>query len=128
MFDKIVTYEADYYQYKEKLENKQTLDLRFYKEDNYYFISLEVYTKRNKYNYNKQTGKLGLKPILKAKLLISLFIEFLEEEGIYDFAIVVEWTDNRRRDVYFRGLKTLGFKVETLNFAGNCFKCLIYRN
>jgi hypothetical protein len=87
---------------------------------------------RSKYHYNiylvtshkrrqaddvrlKQTGKDGLKGLLWAKEKIIEFEEFIKEkhEGI-PVIIHCSWDDNRRRNVYERGLKGLGYRFNNL--------------
>lgn len=87
---------------------------------------------RSKYHYNiylvtshkrkqadktvlKTTGKDGLKGLLWAKEKIIEFEEFIKEEhkGI-PVIIYCSWDCNRRRDVYERGLKGLGYRFNNL--------------
>lgn len=114
-----------YYSFKEKLSNNQTLEMLFWEEDkNCIFISASVYSKRKHANSECKTyGKVGIESLLLAKLAIKLFIEFLIEQKLSK-KIIVAWADNRRRNVYYRGLKELGFKFEYLSGNNYCFKCL----
>lgn len=65
------------------------------------------------YQYLKQTGKDGLKSLFWAKQQMKTFIDELNPR--YNHTIVVQWDDNRRRDVYIRGLKELGFYMSIMN-------------
>ena len=114
-----------YYSFKEKLSNNQTLEINFWEEDEkYIFVSAQVYSKRKHINNDYQTyGKVGIESLLMAKMAIKLFIDFLIEQKLSK-KIIVAWSDNRRRDVYHRGLKGLGFKFEYLSWDNVSFKCL----
>jgi hypothetical protein len=104
----------DYYLFKEKLSNNQTLEMKFWDEGDIIYIETRVYSKR-KHNIteHESTGKVGLESLLLAKLAVKLFIDFMIEEKM-NKKIVVAWSDNRRRKIYYRGLKNLGFEYEYL--------------
>ena len=123
MFEYIRTKNRDeysYYLFKEKLSNNQTLEMKFWDEDDYntFYITVKIYSKRKHNNTDfETTGKVGIESLLLAKLGIKLFIEFLDEQNIKNKKIVISWSDSRRRKVYYRGLKNLGFKFEYLEFG-----------
>jgi hypothetical protein len=114
-----------YYSFKEKLSNNQTLEMNFWEEDEKYIsISAHVYSKRKHINNDYSTyGKVGVESLLMAKLAIELFIDFLIERRL-NRKIIITWSDNRRRNIYYRGLKNLGFKFEYLSWNDISFKCL----
>lgn len=117
----------DYYLFREKLSNNQTLEMKFYDEEDYsiFYVSARVYSKRKRKDSDYETtGKVGIESLLLAKLAIKLFIEFLKEQNIKNKKIVIYWSDNRRRNIYYRGLKGLGFKFEYLNGCGSMMKFL----
>jgi hypothetical protein len=126
MFEHIKNEDGYYfYSFKEKLSNNQTLEMEFWEEDKKYIVvSASVYSKRKYVNSEYKTyGKVGIESLLLAKLAIKLFIEFLVEQKLSK-KIIIFWSDNRRRNVYYRGLKELGFKFEYLSGNNYCFKCL----
>jgi hypothetical protein len=114
-----------YYLFKEKLSNNQTLELKFYEDFYGFFTCLRIYSKR-KSNYTDfdTTGHVGIKSLILAKLGMELFIDFLIQENIKNKKIVVHWGDNRRQRVYYRGLKSLGFKYEYLEIGNKSKKFL----
>lgn len=78
-------------------------------------VWLVVYKKRKDISklFLKQTGKDGLKTLLFAKEAIREFEKYiLREFGNchQKIFINIEWDDNRRRDIYYRGLKNDGFE------------------
>lgn len=84
-----------------------------------FHISLHVYKKRKDkaFDFMKNTGKDGLATLLFARKAIVAFESFVEEKTYHykDIFIVVGWEDNRRRNVYERGLKSLGFEFGMLD-------------
>ncbi|WP_373752354.1 hypothetical protein [Jeotgalibaca porci] len=87
-------------------------------EHTYFWVVLDVYHKRKQRDENvlKQTGKDGIQTLLWAKKQIIEFEELLLEghiswlkENVY---IALGWEDNRRRRVYERGLRDIGFRYE----------------
>lgn len=108
--------------YQTKNTNGQTLRLIF--SQWYYqkkrridwYICFDIADKRkNKFKYKQQTGTDGIRSLLWAKNCIKDFIENEIRKDI-DNVIIVQWDDNKRRKVYERGLKELGFKLT--NFDG----------
>lgn len=106
-----------------KLPSGQTIKIEF-QED-------RSYDKRDKLYYNvylvtchkrkqevtvtlKGTGKDGLKGLLWAKQKVTEFEEHVREEGLTPAIIYCCWEDNRRRKVYERGLKPLGYRYSNL--------------
>jgi hypothetical protein len=114
-----------FYSFKEKLSNNQTLEMEFWEEDKKYIVvTASVYSKRKHRNSDYKTyGKCGIESLLLAKLAIKLFIDFLIEQKLSK-KIIIFWSDNRRRNVYYRGLKELGFKFEYLSGNNYYLKCL----
>lgn len=90
-----------------------------------FHIGLNVYKKRKDkaFNFMKNTGKDGLATLLFARKAIIEFESFIQEKTCRykDIFIVVDWDDKRRRNVYERGLKSLGFEFDMLDGK----KCLI---
>jgi hypothetical protein len=114
-----------YYFFKEKLSNNQTLEMKFWEIEDIFFIEAHVFSKRkHHYSEHETTGKTGIESLLLAKLGIKLFIEFLIEQNISK-KIVIGWSDNRRRNVYYKGLKEFGFKFKYLMFNNISSKYLI---
>lgn len=115
-------YSSDFYLFcvKKKMPSGMTTEVCFdgYSYQNYRFtefiISLDVYHKRKQVNENilKQTGKDGLSSLLFAKQAIVEFEEYiLNDWGSYhkEIYLKVLWEDSKRKRVYERGLKDLGF-------------------
>lgn len=127
--------EKDEYRYRVKNSKNQTVELSVYpfyedREKNNYFytITLSVNKKGKGYEFGKETGKTGIESLLIAKKIlkyhIDKFIDFTLRSGNYYF--VIWWDDNRRRDVYYRGLKDLGFIYGHYGTKGwNSGKCLV---
>jgi hypothetical protein len=124
MFNHIWEENNERYFFKEKLSNNQTLEMNFIFEDIYIFVTLAIFSKREYVYENRTYGKLGIKPLLIAKTVMELFIDYMHENQIQNKKIIVRWADNRRRNVYYRGLKKLGFNFLQLSFQNISFKCL----
>ena len=114
--------EKDTYSFvaKKKMPSGMTAQITFYGEhsDNQriadFSIWLTVYKKRNQISGNvlKETGRDGLLNLIFAKQAIVEFENFiLREWGHYHEKIFIwaGWDDNRRRRVYHRGLKDIGY-------------------
>lgn len=106
--------------YKTKIEN-QTLLVEFCGFPNIdgthvnWNVFLLIYTKRNEINrsFQKSTGKIGLKGLFAAKEIISKFESYLKDYYWREtHHILISWDDNRRRNIYERGLRNLGYKFE----------------
>ena len=101
--------------YKTKNDCGQILNLTLFLEEysnfNEWFITLWIGKRKKEFQYLTQTGKDGIKSLLWAKECIKDFIKHLDEKQ--NHKIFVHWDDNRRRDVYARGLKELGFTYQT---------------
>lgn len=70
----------------------------------------------------ESTGRDGLKTLLFAKKAILDFEKFIHDRyGSCHQKIFINigWDDNRRRDIYFRGLKNEGYRFKQFN--GNKF-------
>ena len=94
----------------------QTIRMIFYKW--YYpfkkridwYVCFDIVDKRkDTFKYKQQTGTDGLKSLLWAKKCIQHFIDSQINKEV-DNVIIVQWDDNKRKKVYERGLKSLGFK------------------
>lgn len=103
-----------------KLESGQTIKIEFQEEWNkskyYYGIYLVTYHKRKQESdaVLTTTGKDGLKGLLWAKDKIEEFEKFIKEEHrSIPVIIYCKWDCNRRRNVYERGLRRLGYKYNT---------------
>ena len=111
---------------KEKIgEYTVQVDFTDYSERNdrfEWFVSLCVYKKRKHRSRNfdefRATTSNGIKNLLFAKKCIKEFQEYCKTELRQDCEhwLIVQWTDNRRRKVYERGLNNLGF--ETTSYDG----------
>lgn len=123
-----------YYESIRRFDN-QTAVIRFYNNDSYYdskkkkntWMLTTVYAigpekQVNRWFNNEindidltKSGKQGLKSIFWAKEQIKEIINIFKEEHPDDKLILqVHWVDNKRRDLYYRGLKDLGFKFNNL--------------
>lgn len=108
----------DYYS-TEILDSGQTIKIEFQeswsKSKYYYGIYLVIMDKRKseESTYLKTTGKDGLAGLIWAKKKIIEFESFIKEKhkGV-PVVIYCGWDNNRRRDVYFRGLKNIGYKFD----------------
>ena len=106
--------------YKTKIE-KQTLliELSGYPSADASYINwnvcLVVYTKRKEIDshFQKSTGNIGLKGLFAAKEILHKFESYLKNNYWREnHNIFIGWDDNRRRNVYERGLRNLGYKFE----------------
>jgi hypothetical protein len=121
----IKKYEGDFmfpYCYAKRKFNGQTVLVKFqsfeFNSSVQWNIVLSIYSKRKHDGKNheqlKHTGKIGLDGLLFARKAIIAFEEFLKTEfshvvEINKFVIYCGWLDNKRRDIYHRGLTDLGF-------------------
>jgi len=109
--------EGDKYCASELLPSGQIIYIEFQKDwskSKYYFnIFLEIKNKkRNNYSCLQQTGKDGLIGLLWAKDIIKEFEIFIKQEYPYKNHTTIlhcGWDDNRRRNVYERGLRKMGY-------------------
>jgi len=108
---------------KHQFPNGQTIEISFYEEENYrdtvyYSICLDIFSKRKHRSKNfseiRSTGKVGIASLIWAKAIVKQFIEFIPKQRFSRWCkyicIFTGWADNRRRRVYERGLKDLGFE------------------
>lgn len=112
----------------QKISN-QTIDLSFtcwdrpqINEITKWNVSVVVYNKRKHINRNfsevRNTGSNGLEFLFFAKQAIKEFEAYIVErypldEG-YKNIIVIGWADIRRRNVYARGLRSLGYYFDNI--------------
>lgn len=103
------------------LASGQTIRIEFQEEWNnskyYYNIYLVTSHKRKQADstYGIATGKDGFKGLLWAKSKIIEFETFIKEK-YPDITVVIwcHWTDNKRRNIYERGLSNIGYKYNFL--------------
>ena len=121
-----ITEQEDEVTYRLKLDNGQVVELTIwnevYMDQVYYFLCLYINKRGKGYESLKQTGHSGLEGLLWAKEMLKDFIETIRKKKNITHKICVFWDDSRRRDVYARGLKDLGFKMGQLDSQ----KCLRY--
>lgn len=118
------TSQVIYYDSK-KLKSGKTIKIEFTEEvfDNVVEYSIWLTTSRKRKNLDNQylttNNKDGLQGLLWAKQKIGEFEKYLQYERIFKDKkrfIIVEWDDNRRRNVYYRGLKGLGFEFKHIGY------------
>lgn len=86
----------------------------------YYYVSLEVYNKRKQRAANENKKLItGLNPhvtITEARKAFHLLEDNVLEayNKYYNIIILAEWTDNKRRDIYYRYLSRYGYDYNTL--------------
>ena len=110
---------GDYTNYYDTLilPSGQTIRIEFQEEwtksKNFYSIYLVTSHKRKQADstYGIATGKDGFTGLLWAKKKIIEF-EIFKREKHANIPIIIycTWTDNKRRDLYERGLRNLGYK------------------
>jgi len=124
------------YKYRVKNSKGQIVELEIwvYYSDReqlteYLSVTLSVNKKRKGYEYGKETGKAGIESLLIAKKILKYHIDkVLKRQRFYKWTyyIIIWWDDSRRRDVYYRGLKDLGFEFSQYrNKEWNSGKCLV---
>lgn len=126
------------YKYRVKNSKGQIVELEIwvYYSDReqlteYLSVTLSVNKKRKGYEYGKETGKAGIESLLIAKKILQYHIDkVLKIQRVYKctYYIIIWWDDSRRRDVYYRGLKDLGFEFSQYgNKEWNSGKCLVLK-
>lgn len=126
------------YKYRVKNSKGQIVELEIwvYYSDReqlteYLSVTLSVNKKRKGYEYGKETGKAGIESLLIAKKILQYHIDkVLKRQRVYKWTyyIIIWWDDSRRRDVYYRGLKDLGFEFSQYgNKEWNSGKCLVLK-
>ena len=97
----------------------------------YLSVTLSVNKKRKGYEYGKETGKAGIESLLIAKKILQYHIDkILKRQRFHKWTyyIIIWWDDSRRRDVYYRGLKDIGFEFSQYgNKEWNSGKCLVLK-
>lgn len=114
---------GDYTNYYDTLilPSGQTIKIEFQEEwsKSKYFYNIYLVTshkrKQADSTYGIATGKDGFKGLLWAKSKIIEFETFIKEKHP-DIPIVFYcfWTDNKRRNIYERGLSNIGYKYNFL--------------
>lgn len=126
-------YDDGYYNTK-KLSNGQTAAIFFFKEKlkrcTEYSIAFAIANKKKHITQwvlgerdilsDKETGNCGLEGLIWAKKQLVEFEKFIKENKNGNVVISIYWTDNRRRNVYEKVLKKLGYQI---NYRHSC-KCL----
>ena len=80
-----------------------------------WYVCFDIVDKRKqKFHFKEQTGTDGINSLLWAKHCLKDFIENQIDKDI-DNAIIINWDDGKRRRVYERGLKDLGFKMSNFD-------------
>ena len=126
------------YKYRVKNSKGQIVELEIwvYYSDReqlteYLSVTLSVNKKRKGYEYGKETGKAGIESLLIAKKILQYHIDkILKRQRFHKWTyyIIIWWDDSRRRDVYYRGLKDLGFEFSQYgNKEWNSGKCLVLK-
>lgn len=110
--------------YQNQIDNQTfEMSMRCYKRTSdsmYYYVSLEVYNKRKQRATNENKKLVtGLNPhatITEARKAFHLLENNVLEayNKHYNIIILVEWTDNKRRDIYYRYLSRYGYDYNTL--------------
>jgi hypothetical protein len=120
------------YYAKSKLPSGNTIKIVFYKEDTrhktYYSIYLVTTRKRTQEAAAtlKQTGRDGLTGLLWAKDMVRNFENFIvNEKPNKEVIIYCFWDDNRRRNVYERGLTKLGYSFGKLFYRKVLYKQVV---
>lgn len=101
--------------YKLKLDNGQLVQMNVIKETDFdtirYFVCLFINKRSKGYQALHQTGHVGIEGLLWAKEMLKDLIEHIKKIRDRKHVVMIFWDDARRRDVYIRGLKDIGFKV-----------------
>lgn len=123
MFDRVIRDGFYCYTYKDTIENSQTIEFTFWEcENDVFTVEMEIYSKRKKKSsqFLETTGKVGIKGLLLARLVLQCFIDFLEETTTIGNSkrIVVGASDNRRKRIYKHYLSRLGFKYDRMPIVG----------
>lgn len=127
-----------------KLKNGQTIGIFFCKQfdcgQDEFRIALAIARKKKHIREwmdgevdrlsQHQTGTCGLEGLLWAKQQIQAFEDLILSQfhRYRDPVIRVDWTDNRRRDVYAYGLRKLGFQLGYRDNSKCLFKKLTKEN
>jgi hypothetical protein len=117
-------YDSGYYNTK-KLSNGQTATILFFKDnlkrDIEYSVAFVIANKKKHIKQwlleekdvlsDKETGNCGLEGLIWAKKQLFEFEEFIKERYNEKTFICIYWTDNRRRNVYEKVLKKIGYEM-----------------
>lgn len=99
------------------LPSGQTIRIEFeedWSHKKYYYNIFLLITNKKKhsdYPFNKSMGKDGIEGLLWAKRKIVEFEKFIVKEHKHTpIVIYAGWGNSKRRDVYERGLRNIGYK------------------
>ena len=119
-----ISYEE--YEIKKRMKSGNTIVLNLYADNFnklYFNVYLCTYHKRKQEinNFLKRPGKDGVETLIWAKNKLIEFEDILRENYTKECYILVKWDDNKRRNVYERGLIKLGYKYDYIDGV----KCLL---
>lgn len=113
---------SNVYKYTTKNEAGQILCLEITEyqtnKHNFYWVMFHIGKRKKGFQYMETTGKDGLKSLFWAKNCIIDFIDYIKnrlinyhitDSYLFKHTIVLTWDDNKRREAYYRGLKSLRF-------------------
>jgi hypothetical protein len=115
--------ECDNFSDEEILLSGNTIKIKFQEEiiknKRYYYGIYLVITHKSKSEHQtvlKSTGKDGLLGLMWAKKKVKEFEDFIVDyrSNFEKIVIYCYWDDNRRRNVYEYGLKSLGYRFDRL--------------
>lgn len=115
---------GNYYGTKAKIEG-QLVEIYFVEEilsrSIKYYTSFQIVSKRKMIDkvWMQNTGVIGLKGLRWALQAIMEFEEFIKHKHSIPIYLVVAWDDNRRRRIYERSLKPLGYNL-TIQHKRKC--------
>lgn len=121
------------YKIEKIFPSKQTVRLELQGDDFgdviYFNIYLSIAHKRkNIYNtYLQLNGKDGIHTLIWTKKKLMDFEEQIKGDFNEKIIIYCTWDDNRRRNVYERGLIDIGYKIGDIGF-GKCLYKIINRS
>lgn len=110
--------------YQNQIDNQTfEMSMRCYKRTSdsmYFYVSLEVYNKRKQREANEDKKLItGLNPhatITEARKAFHLLENNVLDayNKYYNIIILVGWTDNKRRDIYYRYLSRYGYDYKLI--------------
>lgn len=121
------------YKIEKIFPSKQTVKLVLQKDEFenaiYFNIYLTMAHKRKNIDntYLQLNGKDGIHTLIWAKKKLIEFEDMIKDEFGKKVIIYCCWDDNRRRNVYERGLKNIGYTMGNIGF-GKCLYKIINRS